>query len=443
MAVGQADTVFYDAGPRMMVSKRDIMINDIAWKNRFRPSLLPAITFCLGVFMVGCGGGGGSSGGPAPAQQNVVIEVPSGVNATENNAEVTLDWSTVEGVDGYNIYYSTNSDIDIDNPGAGSGQWVSDVTPPHVIAGLINNETYYFVVTATDGERESDASTKVAATPMAGISGRTIRTAQRLINPQDYQHSMSGFECADGQVVVGGGFQISDVEDQRAALRIHSSFPEYINPLGYRWNGHAFNAGSLEEESLKVKTQSICIDEPAGFDHIGFAGRPPLPAGDSGLFSLMCPRGRFALSGGVKVGSTDDGRNLQFVYSQWDADSIGRWNSILHNLGDSDAEGFTVNTFCTEPLRGLERKTRFTTRPNDWLTAGSFGELSVQCDAGKLAIHGGLWRPGEPEEQPADLILQQSYADPGDGRVWRVRAFNSTGEAVPMGAFAVCVASDD
>src|SRR6266571_3922766 len=109
------------------------------------------------VLMTGCGGGGGGSAAPT------ALAVPTGVTATPGNGNVTVAWLAVSGATSYNIYWSTTAGVTPAN-----GTKISGMTNNfHLLTGLTNGTTYYFVVTVVFGTTESAASTQVSATPTA------------------------------------------------------------------------------------------------------------------------------------------------------------------------------------------------------------------------------------------------------------------------------------
>jgi fibronectin type 3 domain-containing protein len=93
------------------------------------------------------------SANPAPAE-------PIGVTATPGNGQVTISWTSVPGATSYNIYWSTVSGVTPAN-----GIRIAGVTTPYTQVGLSNGTTYYYVVTAVNGNGESTASTQVSVAP--------------------------------------------------------------------------------------------------------------------------------------------------------------------------------------------------------------------------------------------------------------------------------------
>jgi len=87
---------------------------------------------------------------------------PEGVTATPGNGQVTISWTAVLGATSYNIYWSTTPGVTIAN-----GAKITGAASPYVQSGLTNGATYYYVVTAVDGNGESTPSTQVSAIPSA------------------------------------------------------------------------------------------------------------------------------------------------------------------------------------------------------------------------------------------------------------------------------------
>jgi fibronectin type 3 domain-containing protein len=104
------------------------------------------------IVMTGCG--------------NSAPSAPTGVTANPGNGEVTIAWPSVGGASSYNIYYATFTGVTPAN-----GNLISGETSPYTQAGLTNGTTYFFVVTAVDGNGdESAASTQVSCTPTLPVT---------------------------------------------------------------------------------------------------------------------------------------------------------------------------------------------------------------------------------------------------------------------------------
>jgi hypothetical protein len=159
-----------------------------------------AVLAALG--LAACGGGGSSGGGIPPvntassfatssnssvalssqsSSTGVVLAAPQNVSVAAGNAQVTLTWNAVAGATGYRIYYASESNIIIASIASfDDGTRVNNVNSPQVITDLRNSETYYFVVTALQADRESIASSEVSATP-GSIDLAKQPTAQEVL----------------------------------------------------------------------------------------------------------------------------------------------------------------------------------------------------------------------------------------------------------------------
>ena len=90
---------------------------------------------------------------------------PTGLIATAENAQVALSWNATNGATSYGVYRSAVS--------GGPYTLINSTTVTNYTdAGLINNTTYFYVVTATGTGGTSGYSSQVSATPefVAGFS---------------------------------------------------------------------------------------------------------------------------------------------------------------------------------------------------------------------------------------------------------------------------------
>jgi len=91
---------------------------------------------------------------------------PDGVSAAPGDSQNTVSWNTVSGATSYNIYWQSTSGVT-----KASGTKIADVTTPYAHIGLTNGTTYYYIVTAANGNGESVASLEASATPVPPAPG--------------------------------------------------------------------------------------------------------------------------------------------------------------------------------------------------------------------------------------------------------------------------------
>jgi fibronectin type 3 domain-containing protein len=89
-----------------------------------------------------------------------IPSLPTGVNATAGDGQVSISWNSVSGATSYNLYWSTSPGVN-----KTTGTKISNVTSPYSYTGRINGTTYYYVVTAQNALGESSESSQVSATP--------------------------------------------------------------------------------------------------------------------------------------------------------------------------------------------------------------------------------------------------------------------------------------
>ena len=85
---------------------------------------------------------------------------PTGLMAVAGDAQVTLSWNVVNGTT-YTLYWSTTQ-----GAGVSGTQAPNATTSPYTHRGLMNNTTYYYVLTATNSFGVSLPSSEQPATPV-------------------------------------------------------------------------------------------------------------------------------------------------------------------------------------------------------------------------------------------------------------------------------------
>ena len=106
--------------------------------------------------------------GTTPATTPSGPPPPSFIMATAGNGQVTVAWERILGATAYNLYRAEQSGLTKDNYLTKTGGTkVTGATSPATIAGLVNQRTYYFVLTTLEGTTEGESSAEVSVTPVA------------------------------------------------------------------------------------------------------------------------------------------------------------------------------------------------------------------------------------------------------------------------------------
>jgi hypothetical protein len=150
---------------------------------------------------------------------------PTGLTASAGNGQVTLSWNASTGAGSYNVYRSTSSGTELLVASGISGTGYTD-------GGLSNGTTYYYEVTAVNGNGESALSGEVSATPQAAAAG----SAAFVGNDASTQGTWQAAYGADGYDIGQFG----------------ASLPSYatVNISGnanYVWNGSTSDSRALQE----------------------------------------------------------------------------------------------------------------------------------------------------------------------------------------------------
>ncbi|PEN07627.1 hypothetical protein CRI93_06500 [Longimonas halophila] len=132
------------------------------FNTRSLTSVLAAGLLVVALQLMGCGGDGGTD--PEPDPDPTPPAAPSGLNGTSGDAQITLEWNAVSDAETYTVYRATEafSDVSSATP-VGEGLSATDLTDTDVSNGTL----YYYRVTATAEDLESDASNQIDLTPFA------------------------------------------------------------------------------------------------------------------------------------------------------------------------------------------------------------------------------------------------------------------------------------
>lgn len=106
---------------------------------------------------------------------------PTNVSATVKNDQVLINWDKVDSATVYNIYWSTNPDVNINN-----GTKITCAFSPYNHTPPASGANYYYVITASNKWGEGNESDRVSALlnkqPIALLSGPTSALKNAPVN---------------------------------------------------------------------------------------------------------------------------------------------------------------------------------------------------------------------------------------------------------------------
>jgi fibronectin type 3 domain-containing protein len=117
-----------------------------------------------------------------PTAPLTVPVVPTGLQATAGNAQVSLFWKASTGATSYNLQRSTTS-------GGPYTQISTPSTTTYMDSGLTNGTTYYYVVAAVNSAGTSANSNQASATPSAPAGTQV----QVIVDPLANRHPISPY----------------------------------------------------------------------------------------------------------------------------------------------------------------------------------------------------------------------------------------------------------
>ena len=156
-----------------------------------------------------------------PTAPVTIPPVPTGLQATAGNAQISLTWNASTGATSYNVKRSTTN-------GGPYTTIASPTTASYTNTGLTNGTPYYYVVTAVNTAGESNPSSQATATPAGTQANVTI-----TINPSN-THPISPY-------IYGLNFY-SGVTDAPPHLTFDRAGGNRWT--AYNWETNASNAGS-------------------------------------------------------------------------------------------------------------------------------------------------------------------------------------------------------
>jgi Fibronectin type III domain len=177
----------------------------------------------------GSGTGTGGAGATVPSQ-------PTGLSADATSAsQIQLNWATVAGATGYNIYRSTAASVVIN---AANKITASPVTPTsYSSTGLSAATTYYYKITAVNAAGESLGSAEVSATTSAASTGGGSGSGSGITLSAPF-NGVSSIASTPVSQTLSGGITLLGFGGSGALLVSHQTVSGYevlqvnIGPVG-------------------------------------------------------------------------------------------------------------------------------------------------------------------------------------------------------------------
>ena len=269
-----------------------------------------------------------------------------------------------------------------------------------------------------------------AAAAVDGCFGRATGSAV-TVDPAVAPSGTGTAQCADGQVVLGGGVEWSSVPEG-AVVSVQSSFPSAPGA----WSATV----TVEGLPATFVVRAACGSAPSGYasarGELVTAGplvEDPLVSGSEAepaiaTATAQCPDGQVVLGGGVEWSSVPEGAVVS-VQSSFPS-APGAWSATA-TIGGQSAT-FAAWAVCAIAPAGYEQAQG----PGGPVTAvadAGFQTVNVPCTAGRVALAGGF------RSVPAiDAVARARGSFPaGDGTAWVVEVASS-GADTAFDVWAVC-----
>ena len=233
-----------------------------------------------------------NSRGESAASQVAIVQpylmtVPQNVQAISGDSQSTVTWNDVSDALSYNLYWKK----DISGVTTNDNQ-IINVTSPYVHDSLINNDIYFYVVTAVYAGGESDPSEEVSVVPRIPPPYSIEQQKIIAIDAQPSDEYGSSVDIDGSYAIVGAPLEDGVVDDpvyQSGAAYIH-----YRDPLSGVWDaGH-----------------KIVAPDPGPIDIFG------VPVGISGDYAIV---GAYTEDGGI--GDPISNAGAAYIYQRIDTNS--------------------------------------------------------------------------------------------------------------------------
>lgn len=276
---------------------------------------------------------------PAPA-------APSTLTAVAGNAQVTLNWSAPPYAVGYNVWRSLVS-------GGGYALANSTAGTSFTDTGLINGQTYYYVVTATNAFGSSGNSPEASATPQ--IMGVSVNFQGGSVG--------NGTPSVMGSTENAGVFVSSNWNNAAGASGAVSPLTQSdgnTTPLSVTWSGN--------------NTWSTPVAESAG-NYRMMKGY--LDTSDTSTSTVSVS--------GVPSAYTNNGYS---VYVYFDGDNGGTAKSAAYTIGSRTINGTDSGNFSGTFTRANNSAGNYVLFTNQTATGFTLSAVPLDASGGRAPVNG-------------------------------------------------------
>lgn len=204
-------------------------------------------------------------------------EPPETIDSTSDIESILISWEPSSGSDIYNIYWSNNSGVTVENA---NGK-LSGVSSTYRHNGLIPRQTYYYVMTAEDEDGESDISYEINNEPLPRIPeyptiiDSTSTGVQEITiswnDSTDITDSYNIYWGTSTGVTVETGTQISDVVSPYIFNAPVADINYYFIVTSENTTGEGEESNETYSFSIPPVPSAPVIDSTAGYSSVSIS----------------------------------------------------------------------------------------------------------------------------------------------------------------------------
>ena len=295
---------------------------------------------------------------------------PATLTAIAGNAQVMLNWSSAISATGYNVWRSTTS-------GSGYSLVTGNSGTSDTDTGLVNNQTYYYVITATNIYGASGYSPQASATPQMIMVWTGVTNANWDFTTPIGLSVVPFATFANGAVA-----RFDDTALSNVAVNVATTVSPLLMVVSNNTQSYAFSGSSIAGTGSLVKSGSGTLTLSGANTYSGgttnSSGSIVLGASSTGsgnsVTSGPLGTGKVTLSGGtLQMNAQTLGNNLSVSAST---------TSIVDNSGNNGTLGGNVTGSGTITIQNSSGTGLSDILNGDW--SGFTGTLNYNVANGSV-----------------------------------------------------------